>query len=167
MNSKRKGSGGERELAGILRSHGYDARKNEQRYIGGLENPDVSLPGMHIECKRTEALRLYDAIEQARRDANGKTLPCVAYRKNHCPWIAIMILEDWVQLYAAWEAAECGRRRLIPWASGLMVDTVTGQHFEPQGAVEYDAATQIFYCAGQSWPRQIVTTLCVEKEEAI
>jgi Holliday junction resolvase len=75
LNSKGKGGRGERELVGILRHHGYDSKRNDQRYIGGLENPDVSLPGCHIEVKRTEKLRLYDAMDQAVRDANGKTLP--------------------------------------------------------------------------------------------
>lgn len=104
MNSKRKGTAGERELAGILRSHGYDAHRNDQRYIGGLDNPDVSLPGLHIECKRIEALRLYPSLEQARRDANGHALPCVMHRKNHAPWVAIMYLDDFIQLYREWEA---------------------------------------------------------------
>ena len=102
MNSKRKGSAGERELAGILRAHGYDAHRNDQMYVGGTENPDITLPGVHIECKRTEALRLYDAMEQAARDANGKALPVVMHRRNHSPWLAIMRLDDWIQLYKEW-----------------------------------------------------------------
>ena len=76
MNSKRKGSGGERELAELLQAHGYDAHRNDQRYIGGLNNPDVGgLPGYHIEVKRTERFSLYAAMEQARRDADGKAVP--------------------------------------------------------------------------------------------
>lgn len=104
MNSKRKGSTGERELAGILRHHGYDSHRNDQRYVGGLENPDITLPGVHAEGKRTEALRLYDSMAQAVRDANGKTLPVVMHRKNHSPWVVIMRLDDWVQIYREWEA---------------------------------------------------------------
>ena len=68
MNSKVKGNSGERELAKILCAHGYNAHRNDQRYISGLENPDVSLPGIHIECKRTETLRLYNALEQGVKD---------------------------------------------------------------------------------------------------
>lgn len=82
MNSKAKGGRGEKELAGILRSHGYDSRRNDQRYIGGVDNPDVTLEGCHIEVKRTEKLRLYDAIAQAIHDCNGKTLPVVMTRKK-------------------------------------------------------------------------------------
>lgn len=99
MNSKQKGNRGERELARLLQEKGYDAHRNSQWAQGGMENPDVSLPGIHIECKRVEALRLYDALEQAERDANGKALPCVMHRKNKAPWVVIMALEDWLKLY--------------------------------------------------------------------
>lgn len=111
MNSKAKGNRGERELAGILRGHGYDAHRNDQMYKGGMENPDVSLPGIHIEVKRTERLSLYDALAQAQRDANGKALPAVMHRKNHAPWVVIMTLDDWINLYREWEA---GRRKGEP-----------------------------------------------------
>ena len=104
MNVKRKGSAGERELAGILRSLGYESHRNDQRYVGGLDNPDITLAGMHVEYKRVEALRLYDALEQARRDANGHAVPCVMHRKNHAPWVVIMYLDDWIPLYREWEA---------------------------------------------------------------
>ena len=104
MNAKRKGSGGERELAELLCQAGIRAYRNDQIYKGGKDNPDVSLAGMHVECKRVEALRLYDALEQARRDANGHALPCVMHRKNHAPWVVIMYLDDWIQLYREWEA---------------------------------------------------------------
>lgn len=104
MNSKAKGSAGERELAGILRGHGYESHRNDQQYKGGKDNPDITLDGMHVECKRTEALRLYDALEQARRDANGHAVPCVMHRKNHAPWVVIMYLDDWIHLYREWEA---------------------------------------------------------------
>lgn len=105
MNSKKKGSGGERELCEILRSYGYDSHRNDQRYTGGIENPDISLPMIHVECKRTETLRLYDALEQAIHDANGKSIPAVMHRRNRSPWIVIMRLDDWIILYRAYEQA--------------------------------------------------------------
>jgi hypothetical protein len=40
MNSKAKGSAGERELSRLLRSEGYDTHRSDQRYIGGLHNPE-------------------------------------------------------------------------------------------------------------------------------
>ena len=99
MNSKKKGSRGERELAETLRGYGLDSHRNDQRYVSGLENPDVSLPGVHIEVKRTEALRLYDSMNQAVRDANGKAVPVVMHRRNRSPWLVVMRLEDWAAWY--------------------------------------------------------------------
>ena len=56
MNSREKGKRGERELAGELRRHGYDARRGQQ-YCGANGDADVvGLPGLHIECKRVERL---------------------------------------------------------------------------------------------------------------
>ena len=104
MNVKKKGTAGERELARLLCDQGYPSHRNNQAYVGGKGNPDVTLPGMHVECKRVEALRLYDALEQARRDANANALPCVMHRKNHSPWVVIMYFDDWIQLYREWEA---------------------------------------------------------------
>ena len=106
VNGKSKGSRGERELANILCTHGYDSHRNNQQYVGGKDNPDITLPGVHIECKRTEKIRLYDAMSQAIHDANGKTLPVVMTRKNHAPWLVIMRLDDWIQLFREWEAGQ-------------------------------------------------------------
>ena len=69
MNSREKGKKGERELAGILKAHGYKARRGQQ-YCGTSGEADViGIPGVHIECKRAEALNLYTAMAQAVRDA--------------------------------------------------------------------------------------------------
>ena len=60
----------------------------------------VGLPGIHIECKRTESLRLYEALEQAERDAGASgDLPAVFHRKNGKPWTVIMELGNWLKLY--------------------------------------------------------------------
>lgn len=99
-NSKRKGKNGELELARKLNEYGYKTRRSVQ-YNGKAEEgqPDlVGLPGIHIECKRTEALRLYDAVDQAKRDSKGD-LPAVFHRKNNCEWVVIMPLDAWMQLY--------------------------------------------------------------------
>ena len=105
MNSKRKGSGGERELAQLLRDAGYDAHRNEQRYTGGRNNQDVGgLPGYHIEVKRTERFSLYAAMEQARHDADGTAVPLVCHRRNPQPWVVVMQLEDFIALIGRKEA---------------------------------------------------------------
>lgn len=99
MNSRRKGKGGELELAAILREHGYDARRGQQ-YRGGGDSPDVTgLPGVHIECKRVERLDLDAAFEQATRDAAPGEVPAVFHRRNGKPWKVTVSLEDFLRLY--------------------------------------------------------------------
>lgn len=102
--SREKGKRGERELAKKLREYGYSCRRGVQ-YSGGADSPDVvGLAGIHIECKRTEKLSLYDALAQAKRDSKGSYLPAVFHRKNESPWVVIMDLDDWISLYAEWSA---------------------------------------------------------------
>lgn len=96
MNSKRKGNAGERELAGILREHGYDSRRGLQYQGGQVEADVIGIPGIHIECKRVEHLNLYNAMEQSIRDAKEGETPVVMHRTNRHPWLVTMLLEDWL-----------------------------------------------------------------------
>ena len=104
MNSRQKGSRGERELAKIFREHGYEARRGQQ-YCGISGDADVvGLPGIHVECKRVEKLNLLDAMEQAVRDAKDGELPAVFHRRDRCEWLVTRRLEDWFSLFREWEA---------------------------------------------------------------
>lgn len=100
MNAKRKGSSGERELLAILEPYG--AERHEQRYIGGLGNPDISfcLNGepLHCECKRVERLNIHAAYSQAARDAMGAAVPVVIHRRNREPWLCTIALEDFLRM---------------------------------------------------------------------
>lgn len=102
MNSKRKGNRAERELHHLLQAYGIDAHRNEQRYIGGTDNPDISAKigpvSVHVECKRVERLSLAAAIKQARRDANGHALPVVVHRRNREPWLVTVDLADLLEV---------------------------------------------------------------------
>lgn len=100
--SQRKGASGERELAAILREHGYDIQRGGSLSFG--EVPDLTgLPGIHIECKRCEQLRLGEWMTQAARDARrfGGGLPAVFFRRSREPWMVTMELSDWLTLYSA------------------------------------------------------------------
>ncbi len=98
-NSREKGAKGERELARLLRAEGFDARRGVQ-YNGSDGSADVvGLPGVHLEVKRVEALRLWDALAQAKADARPGELPVVAHRKSRCEWVVIQPLKDWLGLY--------------------------------------------------------------------
>lgn len=96
--SRDKGKIGEREVARILRDAGFDARRGQQ-YRGGAGSPDVvGVPGFHVEVKRTEQLRLYDAMQQARDESGEGEVPVVIHRRNRHGWVAIMDLSDWPDL---------------------------------------------------------------------
>jgi len=103
--SVRKGAGGERELAALLREYGYDIRRGGSLSFGAV--PDLTgLSGIHIECKRCEVLRLSEWMQQARRDADRfGGLPAVFFRRSREPWAVVMQLEDWMQLYRGYRAA--------------------------------------------------------------
>ena len=102
MNSKRKGSRAELELLRILQEHGVEAHRNDQRYVGGIDNPDISVKmgpvNVHVECKRVERLQLAAALRQAHRDANGHALPVVVHRRSREPWIVSMELTDLLEV---------------------------------------------------------------------
>lgn len=109
VNSKAKGARFERTLASKFREYGYaDARRTAQ-YCGntGDASDVVGLPGIHVEAKHAEAMRLYEWISQAKRDAeaNGKgNLPAVFHKKNNAEILVTMTLEDWFNLYREWES---------------------------------------------------------------
>ena len=97
--SREKGKRGEREVANILKEHGYDAKRGVQ-YQGSPDSPDVvGLPGVHIEVKRVEAFNLYKALEQSKDDSGDGEMPVVVHRKNGKDWVAVLSLEDFLKLY--------------------------------------------------------------------
>lgn len=97
--SRDKGKRGEREVALILREHGFEARRGQQ-YCGANGDADViGVPGLHIEVKRTEKFRMYEALDQAINDAREDELPVVFTRKNNCDWVACLRLDDFMELF--------------------------------------------------------------------
>lgn len=106
-SSQRKGADGERELAALLRSYGYNVERGGSLSFG--EVPDLSgLPGVHVECKRAEALRLSEWMAQAERDSEKfrDGVPAVFFRRSREPWMVCMKLTDWIALYGASRASE-------------------------------------------------------------
>lgn len=110
INSKQKGSRGERELVHELNKYGFETRRTQQ-YAGGTEEAMdvIGLPYIHIECKRTERLNFYDAIEQAKRDNGDRDLfPIVFHKKNRKQWIIAMDLDRFMEIYMVY-LNHCGR----------------------------------------------------------
>lgn len=105
INSREKGARFERRLAHILSDYGFDCRRGQQ-YCGATGEADdvVGLPGIHIEAKSVERLNIYDAIDQARRDANEDELPAVFHKKNRKEILVTMPLEHWMSIYKVWES---------------------------------------------------------------
>lgn len=106
INSRQKGKAGELELAHKLKEYGYDAKRSVQ-YNGKDGQADVlGLPHIHIECKRVEQLNLYNAMDQAKRDAKNDDYPTVFHRKNRCGWLVTMELDSFMELYKAYETKQ-------------------------------------------------------------
>lgn len=100
--SRRKGADGERELAAILREYGYTVERGGSMSFG--EVPDlVGLPGIHIEVKRCEQVRLSEWIQQAETDSKrfGDGMPVVFHRRSREPWRVTMSLADFMTMYSA------------------------------------------------------------------
>lgn len=108
INSKQKGARFERLLASIFRDNGYKARRTAQ-YCGntGDASDVVGLPGIHVEAKHCEQMRLYEWIAQAKRDAEASgtgKLPAVFHKKNNAEILVTMEIDAWFNLYREWEA---------------------------------------------------------------
>lgn len=105
INSRQKGAAAEREVAELLRQHGYTARRGQQ-FSGSPDSPDVvhNVGPYHLEVKRTEAFNLYAAMEQALADKASHEIPVVVHRKNGKDWVAILPFDKFLELAKANES---------------------------------------------------------------
>lgn len=108
INSKKKGARFERELSSRLRAHGYQCRRTAQ-YCGntGYASDVIGLPGLHIEAKHCEQMRLYEWMAQAKNDAARGCkglLPAVFHRKNNAEILVTMELDSFMEIYREYEA---------------------------------------------------------------
>jgi Holliday junction resolvase len=100
INSKQKGKRGELELAHFLTDSGHEARRGQQ-FKGTPDSPDIiceSLDFLHIECKRTESLSIYKALEQAQKDKGDSQKAVVFHRRNGKEWTVILNASDFLAL---------------------------------------------------------------------
>ena len=108
INSKQKGARFERLLASKFREFGYSDSRRTAQYCGntGDASDVVGLPGIHVEAKAQEKMRLYEWIDQAKRDAeaSGKSvIPAVFHKQNNREILVSMTLYDWMKLYKIYE----------------------------------------------------------------
>ena len=110
INSREKGTRGERDVARYLREHGFEARRGQQ-FCGANGDPDVvGIPGVHIEVKRVERLNIDNAMEQSTNDARDGEMPIVIHRKNGKKWLVTMTIDDFIRLY---KDGCCGKDSLL------------------------------------------------------
>ena len=100
--SRDKGKRGEREVAKILQTAGFPARRTVQ-YNGrpGTAADVVGIPGLHIEVKLVEKESIRAWYRQAQRDAHASPeneMPVIVHRKSREPWLVTMSLEDFIKI---------------------------------------------------------------------
>lgn len=99
INSKQKGARFERLLASKIREYGYEARRGQQ-YCGANGDADViGLDGFHIEAKHQETMRLYDWMDQSKRDAKEGEIPAVFHKKNNAEILVTLRFDDFMNIY--------------------------------------------------------------------
>ena len=108
IRSRDKGARFERALACKFRECGYTDSRRTAQYCGntGDASDVIGLRGLHIEAKHQETMRLYDWVDQAKRDAkaNGKgNLPAVFHKKNNAEILVTMPFDDFMTLYREYE----------------------------------------------------------------
>ena len=93
--AKAKGASAEREVAKILQEHGYDSHRGMVCY----HEPDIvgGVPGLHLEVKRQEQVRLTDWMAQSDAQKRAGEIPTVVHRKNREEWLITMKFEDFLE----------------------------------------------------------------------
>lgn len=102
MNSRSKGARGEREFIAVhLAPYWPEAKRNLDQF-GDDKRDAINCAGAHWQIKRTENLRLWDAIRQAEAEAIGDAVPIVAFRRNRSAWYCALRAE-YVTALLAWK----------------------------------------------------------------
>ena len=121
INSRTKGKRGELEAVHYLKDKGYDTARRSVQYSGkgNEDSADIvdAIPGVHLEVKRTEKCNPYKYLEQAIEDSEltGKgDIPVVMHRQNRKEWIAILRMDDLVNLLKKLEFYESDVYQKLP-----------------------------------------------------
>ena len=131
--SRRKGAAGELEAAAKLNEVLGTRFHRGRQYHGGPESPDLAgdLPGLHLEVKRVERVRLYEALGQARRDAAPDQVPVVMHRANNRPWVIVVDVADLIRLLDVIDGCRARLGEAVP----AVAAAGAGVNAAPDGAV--------------------------------
>lgn len=99
MNSRDKGARGEREIVALYQEAGYP-NAHRTPMSGGMQwKGDVQgVPGIHIEVKRQENLRIWSALEQAEKDCAMDLIPALHFRRSRSAWFVAVPLPDFIEI---------------------------------------------------------------------
>ena len=98
-----KGAAGERELAKILNENGIiNAHRG---YVQFKQSDLIGVDGIHVEVKRQENTKIWEWIEQAKKEAIKRLdgIPVVFFRRNRSEWMTCQSLNTWILLYKGWQ----------------------------------------------------------------
>lgn len=95
-----KGAAGELEVQAIARAAGFTQAR--RAFASGAQGGGdlTGIPGVCIEVKRTERLRLGEAYQQAAAAAAPGEVPVVAHRSNRQPWLVTIPADEYFALLA-------------------------------------------------------------------
>lgn len=106
--SRNKGASSEREVAEILRQHGWKAERTP--LSGGMKDwpgdLQTNIPGIHLEIKRQEKLALPAWIRQSEADCPDNHVPAVVFRQSRQPWRIVLPFDHWLDLLHPWVAMQ-------------------------------------------------------------
>ena len=100
--SRNKGAAFEREIAQILREHGWSTaeRTSNGRVQYGKGDFSGGPQGCHIEAKRAERLNVAAAFDQVVRDADPQDIPILVHRPSRHEVMATLPLAELLPLFA-------------------------------------------------------------------
>lgn len=105
INSKQKGSRGERAWVKVLKEYGFEARRSQQ-FCGYVPSGQADvlcddLSKFYFEVKHVQKLNIAKAMSQAIRDAKTTSkgqIPLLVHKQNNYPFKITMLSTDFNKL---------------------------------------------------------------------
>lgn len=148
-----KGNRGELAVIQLLRTYGWNPRRNWQS--GGQGGGDIlgGPYGVHLEVKHREACDVWGWLRQAEREARPTDIPMVVMRRNRMQWWSVMPADEWFALHElthrqSYTLVRLSRRcRMWDWLTQAEEECPYGQipvvRFSRPGSGEYAAVPAV------------------------